>query len=110
MGKLDENGCLWFYGRKSHKVETAERTLFSIPCEAVFNKHPGVFRSALVGIREEKNKYQIPVLCVQLEKNKTKKFKNKLLQELLVLGSNNPVTKGIKIILISVSIVYIEFI
>jgi len=99
VGRLDENGCLWFYGRKSHRVVTSKGTLFSIPCEAIFNQHPKVFRSALVGIQREKSKYKIPVLCVQLEKNQTRNFKKKLVQELLDLGAQNPLTKEIKTIL-----------
>ncbi len=49
VGYLDEQDRFWFCGRKSHRVQTRERTLFTIPCEAVFNTHPAVFRSALVG-------------------------------------------------------------
>jgi acyl-CoA synthetase (AMP-forming)/AMP-acid ligase II len=40
----------WFCGRKSHRVITAAGTLFTIPCEAIFNQHPQVYRSALVGV------------------------------------------------------------
>jgi acyl-CoA synthetase (AMP-forming)/AMP-acid ligase II len=39
----------WFCGRKSHRVITTSGTLFTIPCEAIFNQHPRVYRSALVG-------------------------------------------------------------
>ncbi|GIT64721.1 MAG: hypothetical protein Ct9H300mP23_03480 [Nitrospinota bacterium] len=41
---------LWFYGRKNQRVITGVKTLFTIPCEAIFNQHPDVKRSALVGI------------------------------------------------------------
>ncbi len=38
-------------------VDTSEsvenRTFFTIPCEAIFNQHPQVFRSALVGVPSE---------------------------------------------------------
>ena len=61
VGYLDEKGRIWFCGRKSHRVETAEGTLFTIPCEGVFNRHPHVLRSALVGVDGE------PVLCVELD-------------------------------------------
>jgi acyl-CoA synthetase (AMP-forming)/AMP-acid ligase II len=47
VGYLDEQERFWFCGRKAHRVVTAERTYFSIPCEAIFNRHPKVFRSAL---------------------------------------------------------------
>ena len=50
LGYLDGDGRLWFCGRKSHRVETAAGTLFTIPCEAVFNAHPDVYRTALVGV------------------------------------------------------------
>src|SRR5690606_26972899 len=50
LGYLDEEGYLWFYGRKSHRVVTADTTFYTEPCELVFNQHPRVFRSALVGV------------------------------------------------------------
>ncbi len=50
MGFLDEKNQLWFLGRKAHRVETQEGLMTPIPAEAIFNKHPGVRRSALVGL------------------------------------------------------------
>jgi len=47
VGYLDEQDRFWFCGRKAHRVVTSERTYFSIPCEAIFNRHPKVYRSAL---------------------------------------------------------------
>ena len=61
LGYLDAHGRLWFCGRKSHRVVTAHGTLFTIPCEAIFNTHPLVFRTALVGVEKR------PVLCAELE-------------------------------------------
>ncbi|MBI1949509.1 MAG: AMP-binding protein [Deltaproteobacteria bacterium] len=50
-GKLDDQGRLWFCGRKGHRVETAQGTLHSIPVEAqVETLWPE--RAALVGIGE----------------------------------------------------------
>lgn len=43
-------GWFWFCGRKAHRVVMTDRTLFTIPCEAIFNQHPRVYRSALVGV------------------------------------------------------------
>jgi olefin beta-lactone synthetase len=65
VGYLDEHGRLWFCGRKSHRVVTPEGTMFTIPCEAVFNAHDGVFRSALVGVTVQGGVR--PVICVELE-------------------------------------------
>ena len=64
---LDEQGRLWFCGRKSQRVVTPERTLFTIPCEGVFNAHPAVYRTALVGVA--RNGATEPVLCVEPEKD-----------------------------------------
>ncbi|MEK7859408.1 MAG: fatty acid CoA ligase family protein [Elusimicrobiota bacterium] len=66
LGFFDEQGRLWFCGRKSHRVQAAEGTMFTIPCEAVFNEHPKVRRTALVGIGQPGA--QTPVLCVELER------------------------------------------
>lgn len=51
LGYLDNEGRLWFCGRKAHRVTTAMGTLYTICTEAVFNNHPQVARSALVGVR-----------------------------------------------------------
>jgi acyl-CoA synthetase (AMP-forming)/AMP-acid ligase II len=50
LGYLDGVGRLWFYGRKSQRVITASGTLFTEPVELLFNRHPAVARSALVGV------------------------------------------------------------
>lgn len=50
MGFFDENNNLWFLGRKAHRVETRDGMMTPISCEAIFNKHPAVRRSALVGL------------------------------------------------------------
>lgn len=48
--RLDEDGCLWFHGRKSHRLRTAKGLLTPVPLENVFDRHPLVERSALVGV------------------------------------------------------------
>ena len=49
VGYSDDNGRIWFCGRKSQRVITENETLFTICCEGIFNKHASVFRTALVG-------------------------------------------------------------
>ena len=66
VGYLDVDGNLWMCGRKSHRVELPDGPRFTIPCEAPFNTHPAVFRTALVGV--QRSGTTIPVLCVELEK------------------------------------------
>jgi len=94
-GWKDADGRLWFCGRKSHRVTTASGTLFTIPCEAVFNAHKNVRRTALVGVGPAGEK--TPVLCVELEKGAEER--ETLSEELLALGAANETTKEIKTIL-----------
>ncbi len=65
-GYLDPQGRLWFVGRKSQRVRLATGDLHSIPVEAIFNTHPNVRRSALVGVsRADKI---APVVCIELDR------------------------------------------
>ncbi|MEG3192192.1 olefin beta-lactone synthetase [Lysobacter sp. D1-1-M9] len=64
VGYLDGEGRLWFCGRKSHRVETAQGPLYTEQVEPVFNTHPQVRRTALVGVGTAG--MQLPVLCVEL--------------------------------------------
>ena len=97
VGYLDERGRIWFCGRKSHRVITRAGTLFTIPCEAIFNTHPAVFRSALVGVPRGDD--TAPVLCVELEADASGQDEGKLRSELLVLGVGFPHTQAIRRIL-----------
>ncbi len=49
-GYLDGEDRFWFCGRVAHRVLAESGPLYTIPCEAIFNQHPDVRRSALVGI------------------------------------------------------------
>jgi len=94
LGYRDEQGRIWFCGRKAHRVVSPEATHFTIPCEAVFNTHPDVFRTALVGVGAPGR--QRPVLCVELEKGTDTSKLAKIHQELLAMGADNEVTQSIK--------------
>jgi acyl-coenzyme A synthetase/AMP-(fatty) acid ligase len=61
-GYLDDRGRLWLCGRKSHRVVTRSRTLYPLRCEPVFNAHPKVEKSALVGV--EKGGRTEPAMCI----------------------------------------------
>ncbi len=49
-GYFDRDGRFWFCGRVAHRVLSPGGPLYPIPCEAIFNRHPDIFRSALVGV------------------------------------------------------------
>jgi acyl-CoA synthetase (AMP-forming)/AMP-acid ligase II len=94
VGYLDEKNRLWFCGRKSHRVQTAEGSLFTIPCEAIFNTHKQVKRSALVGVGPPGN--QKPVIVIEAEGTIDQKS---LTEELLTLGASHAITQPIQKVL-----------
>jgi len=96
LGGRDEEGRVWFCGRKTHRLETVSGTLFTIPCEAVFNTHPQVFRTALVGVGLPGQAR--PVLCVELEKG-IKVNRETLRVELLAIARDHIHTHAIDTIL-----------
>lgn len=89
VGYLDETGRLWFCGRKAHVVETSQGRMFSVCCEAIFNEHPDVYRSALVGVGPKGQ--QKPVIIVELEG-----FRGRIDAELRKLALANPLTEQIE--------------
>jgi acyl-coenzyme A synthetase/AMP-(fatty) acid ligase len=86
----------WFCGRKSHRVITPHGTLFTIPCEAIFNQHPWVYRSALVGVGERGN--QRPVVFLEAwpeHRAQAQKHQDRLYNELRDLARRHAHTSEI---------------
>jgi acyl-CoA synthetase (AMP-forming)/AMP-acid ligase II len=92
LGRMDEKGRLWFYGRKAHRVRTLNGELYPIPIEGVFNTHPDVKRTALVAVAEN------PVLCVEREVS-SGISDAALTKELLSIGARHSHTRAITTIL-----------
>ncbi|WP_022969493.1 olefin beta-lactone synthetase [Arenimonas oryziterrae] len=84
LGWFDEEGRLWFCGRKSHRVDTVHGSLFTEQVEPVFNTHPDVRRTALVGLGERGR--QRPVLCVELQPGTASGEQARIRSELLRIG------------------------
>ncbi len=83
LGYIDHHGRLWLCGRRSQRVETGGKThnvslwgsrpvqvripgktLYTACCEAIFNDHPDVYRSALVGVGQTMEN-QLPVIVIE---------------------------------------------
>ena len=97
VGYFDEQGKLWFCGRKAHVVETVAGRLFSVRCEAILNEHPQVFRSALVGIGSRPK--QTPVIVIEPEAGEFPRDdteEERFKQELRQLAAANRLTSGIE--------------
>ena len=63
VGYLDDQDRFWFCGRKGHRVRTAQETMFTVPCEAISNLNPKIYRSAMVGAGTAGN--ETPVMIVE---------------------------------------------
>ena len=97
LGWFDATGRLWFCGRKTQRVETAQGPLYTEQVEPVFNAHPQVRRTALVGVGARGT--QTPVLCVELEAAARAAARDRLEAELLNLGGRHAHTARVQRIL-----------
>ncbi len=98
-GYLDAQGRLWFLGRKAERVEMRDGTLFPDQVEPVFNQHPQVRRSALVGLGDRGE--QRPAIVVEPRSPdvvKTPSLRRKLVRELRELGRQQPLSDRIRIV------------
>ncbi len=100
LGYFDAQGRLWVCGRKSHRVRTAAGTLFPVMCETIFNRHPKVNRTAVVGVGAGDN--QTPVLVVEPSAGEfpaTLLERQRFTMELLALGAAYDHTRSIQQVL-----------
>jgi olefin beta-lactone synthetase len=88
VGYFDEEGRLWYCGRKSQRVETQHSIFFTEQIEGIFNAHSLVHRTALVGVNQE------PVLWVQVHAAKVNQ--DTIRRELIKLAKDHPQACHIK--------------
>lgn len=96
VGYFDEQHRFWFCGRMAHRVQTAAGTMFSVPCEEIFNQHPSVYRSALVGAGQGIEKR--PVIVVEPwpeHRPCCRGARRQLLEELRNLAKRHELTRSI---------------
>jgi acyl-CoA synthetase (AMP-forming)/AMP-acid ligase II len=101
IGYIDENGLIWFLGRKVHRVESSLGLMTPISCEAIFNGHPAVKRSALVGLGKIGS--QIPAIVIERHDGEFLLGKERSLfeSELMALGKRFSHTQMIQKIYLS---------
>ncbi len=95
VGYLDAQGRLWFCGRKSHRVETVAGPLYTEQVEPVFNTHPDVRRTALVGVGVGVRGAQAPVLCVELAEGVHRREWPRIKRELAAIAGAHAHTAGV---------------
>jgi acyl-CoA synthetase (AMP-forming)/AMP-acid ligase II len=97
VGYFDAQERFWFCGRKSHRVQTRQGTLFTIPCEAILNNHPKIYRSALAGVGRPGE--QVPVLISEPWPEhwpRARHGQDQLLDELRQLAAGSKLTADIE--------------
>lgn len=97
VGYLDAAGRLWFCGRKAERVETREGPLYTEQIEPIFNVHPSVARSALIGTGHDGRRPAIVVEPVSREVVATPSLRRKLVRELRTLGAAHAPTDRIRL-------------
>ncbi len=97
VGYLDDAGRFWFCGRMVHRVLTARGPMYTIPCEVIFNQHPAVYRSALVGIGPPGR--QQPVIVLEPHRGRMPRRpaeRAAFLGEIRQLARTSPLTESIE--------------
>jgi len=97
VGIMDGLGRLWYCGRVSQRVETGTETLFPDQCEAIFNQHPDLRRSAVVGVGPKGR--QVPVLCIEVKEKLSAVDTERVHFDLLQLAQAHSVTRSIRTVL-----------
>ena len=70
--------------------------MYTVPCEAIFNEHPQIYRSALVGIGSPGSQKPVVVLePVDGEMPTTDSTRARLRAQVRQLAKANPLTEGI---------------
>ncbi len=90
VGYFDAQGRLWFCGRKTQRVcaEASRGDVYTEQVEPVFNAHPQVRRTALVGVGEKGA--QQAWLCVELKPGVAPREWPRIASELRVLAKKSP--------------------
>jgi len=97
-GYLDAEGRLWFCGRLAERVETPHGALFPDCVEPIFNVHPSVRRTALIGFGPRGK--QVAALAVECWPGKHPRGaseKQALGRELRELGAAHPHTDLVRL-------------
>lgn len=102
-GYIDEDGDLWLCGRIADRVETEAGNLYPDLVEPVFNQHPQVARSALVGAPAAGSLMRRPVVLIESEPGAGGSLSRgqRLSEELRSLASRHPSTRNLRDITIS---------
>jgi acyl-CoA synthetase (AMP-forming)/AMP-acid ligase II len=96
-GYLGERGRFWYCGRVAHRVLTPDGPIYPVRCEAIFNQHPAVFRSAVVGVGPLGGQRPVAILePVRGWMPRGRAAREALIAEVRQLGESSPLTAAIE--------------
>jgi olefin beta-lactone synthetase len=101
VGYLDPQDRFWCCGRKSQRVRTASGEMFTEPCEAIFNNHPTIHRTALVGVGVAPQ--QQPVIVAEPwdeQRPRDEQASQALIEQLQELGCKSELTRPVQHVLL----------
>jgi acyl-CoA synthetase (AMP-forming)/AMP-acid ligase II len=93
LARIDKKGRLWFCGRMVERVLTLDGPLYTDCCEAIFNQHAKVYRSALIDTGGGN-----PAIVIEPESGcfpTSEAARGSFCKELAQLAMQNPMTERI---------------
>lgn len=107
-GYLDDQERFWFCGRVVHRVLTPQGPMYPVCCEAIFNEHPSVRRSALVGVGPPGRQRPVIVLEPRAEGTARRaigrilgaRARRRLIEEARAMAAAHPLTASIDTFLV----------
>ena len=93
VGRIDEEGRLWYLGRKAHVVKHGDAIMYPNPVSIVFNRHPRIKQTALVGPVIDGR--VVPSLLIEMKDGSTK-MTDDFLAELREIQNSNECAKPIE--------------
>ncbi len=106
VGYFDAEARFWYCGRMAHRVRTIRGTLYTEQCEAIYNNHPAIYRSALVGVGlvgAGPAGARRPVIICEPWPGQWPLWpaaRRRLMHELRALGHGSPLTAEIDVVLL----------
>ena len=94
LGYKDAQDRLWFCGRKIERVEAFCGVFYTDCCEAIFNAHEAVFRSALIAYRVGEE--IVPAIVIESKEKLSAQEQVKLFNELRALAKRYKATEAIQ--------------
>jgi len=93
VGTIDEEGRIWYWGRKVHVIDLGYTKMYTAPVSNIFNRHPGIKQSALIG--PTIGGRTVPSLVIEMKDGSTR-MTDDLLAELREIRDANEQTKPIE--------------